>query len=158
MSPYTILGLESDADADAIKAAWRAVARDCHPDRAGGDAAALGRFRAAKEAYALLSDPLRRRFYDTFGKDAHALGLRDEADLQAALRARGGSGFAHRAAVPRSECPACHGTGWRPNKRACTLCAPEKSDRMAAPPKPFDWDPSERKTKAGRFRVRPKKR
>ncbi len=158
MSPYSILGIEADADPDAVKAAWRVIARDCHPDKAGSDPASLRRFQAAKKAYAVLSDPLRRRFYDAFGQDAHALGLKEDADLEAALRARSGGGFAHREAVPRSECPACQGTGWRPNKRACTLCAPEKSDRMAAPPQPFDWDPGERKTKVGRFRIRPKKR
>lgn len=61
---YGILGVPEDAGGDAIKRAYRALARACHPDHNPGDAAAGDRFKAIREAYEVLSDTLRRQQYD----------------------------------------------------------------------------------------------
>lgn len=60
---YAILGVARDADDATIKAAYRALAREHHPDRSRADGAEE-RFKAVSEAYAVLSDPNQRRAYD----------------------------------------------------------------------------------------------
>ena len=64
--PYTILGVSRDADAEAVKRAYRAAALRDHPDRNPGDPAAEERFKSASEAYATLRDPEARRRYDAY--------------------------------------------------------------------------------------------
>jgi molecular chaperone DnaJ len=66
-SPYEVLGVAKNADADAIKKAYRGLARKHHPDANPGDAAAEERFKEVQDAYDLLSDPDKRTQYDTFG-------------------------------------------------------------------------------------------
>ena len=61
---YAELGVPKDADAAAIKKAYRKLARDLHPDRNPGDAAAETRFKNVGEAYSVLSDPEERKQYD----------------------------------------------------------------------------------------------
>lgn len=61
---YRILGISEHAEADEIKRAYRALARACHPDHNPGDGAAAERFKTIREAYEVLSDPLRRQQYD----------------------------------------------------------------------------------------------
>jgi curved DNA-binding protein len=61
---YEILGVSKDATPQDIKKAFRAVARECHPDVAGHDAAKLDRFKRAKDAYDVLADPAARARYD----------------------------------------------------------------------------------------------
>lgn len=65
MSHYETLGLQRDASIADIKRAFRRLAREHHPDR-GGDS---GRMQVINEAYAVLSDPERRRHYDEHGTD-----------------------------------------------------------------------------------------
>jgi DnaJ-class molecular chaperone len=65
---YKILGVDRKADDKTIKSAYRRLARKHHPDVAKGTDAAA-RFREVNEAYEVLSDPEKRRRYDTLGPD-----------------------------------------------------------------------------------------
>lgn len=67
---YEVLGVGKDADDAAIKKAYRALAKKYHPDMNPGDAEAEKKFKEASEAYAVLSDPEKRRQYDQFGHAA----------------------------------------------------------------------------------------
>ncbi len=61
---YAALGVAKDAEAGAIKKAYRKLARELHPDKNPGDARAEARFKEVSEAYDILSDPKRRAEYD----------------------------------------------------------------------------------------------
>lgn len=61
---YAVLGVPKDADAAAIKKAYRKLARQLHPDQNPGDAAAEARFKDIGEAYSVLSDTAQRQQYD----------------------------------------------------------------------------------------------
>jgi molecular chaperone DnaJ len=61
---YAILGVPADADAAAIKKAYRKLARKLHPDQNPGNDAAEKRFKEIGEAYAVLSSPEERKQYD----------------------------------------------------------------------------------------------
>ena len=67
---YEVLGMGRDADRCGIKKAYRALAKKYHPDMNPGDADAEKKFKEASEAYAVLSDPDKRRQYDQFGHAA----------------------------------------------------------------------------------------
>ena len=71
---YEVLGVGRQASADELKRAFRKIAMESHPDRNPDDAAAAARFKEANEAYAVLSDPSRRRSYDLFGHSATDFG------------------------------------------------------------------------------------
>ncbi len=64
---YEVLGLERSASLQQIKSAYRKLAVRHHPDRNPGDSVAEEKFKEAAEAYAVLSDPEKRRRYDRFG-------------------------------------------------------------------------------------------
>lgn len=65
---YAILGVPKDASTQDIKASFRKIARECHPDTAGEDPLKLARFKQAREAYEVLSDPVQRARYDRRGE------------------------------------------------------------------------------------------
>src|SRR5688500_2538866 len=67
---YDLLGVTRGADDAAIKAAYRKLAKECHPDRHGGCTNQEARFKAISEAYECLKDPQKRAAYDRFGKAA----------------------------------------------------------------------------------------
>jgi DnaJ-class molecular chaperone len=64
---YKILNISRGASADEIKKAFRKLARKHHPDVNPGDKKAEARFKEINEAYEVLSDPDKRRKYDTLG-------------------------------------------------------------------------------------------
>jgi molecular chaperone DnaJ len=67
---YDLLGIQRGADDVAIKAAYRKLAKECHPDRHNGCRDQEARFKAINEAYDILKDPQKRAAYDRFGKAA----------------------------------------------------------------------------------------
>ncbi|MBR1691979.1 MAG: molecular chaperone DnaJ [Lachnospiraceae bacterium] len=67
---YEVLGVDKNADDAAIKKAYRSLAKKYHPDMNPGDAEAEKKFKEASEAYAILSDPEKKRQYDQFGHAA----------------------------------------------------------------------------------------
>jgi molecular chaperone DnaJ len=68
---YAILGVPADADAAAIKKAYRKLARRLHPDQKPGDKAAEKRFKEIGEAYAVLSNLDERKQYDAIRSMSH---------------------------------------------------------------------------------------
>ena len=72
---YEVLGIDRGAGDDEMKKSYRRLAMKYHPDRNPDDAQAEERFKEAKEAYEVLTDPQKRAAYDQFGHD----GLNAEA-------------------------------------------------------------------------------
>jgi molecular chaperone DnaJ len=66
---YEVLGVDRGADEAQIKKAFRGLARELHPDVNAHDPEAEEKFKEAASAYEVLSDPERRRVYDTYGAD-----------------------------------------------------------------------------------------
>ena len=67
MDYYEILGLSKGASDDEIKKAFKKKAMKFHPDRTGNDKSAETKFKEAKEAYDVLSDPQKKSMYDQYG-------------------------------------------------------------------------------------------
>lgn len=66
---YEVLGVGRDANKAEVKTAFRRLARELHPDVNDHDPEAEEKFKAAAEAYEVLSDPERRRAYDAYGHE-----------------------------------------------------------------------------------------
>src|SRR5918912_3920714 len=66
---YEVLGVPREASQEEIRNAYRRLAKDRHPDRAGGSSE---EFSLLQEAHAVLSDPSRRRMHDEALDLAHA--------------------------------------------------------------------------------------
>jgi molecular chaperone DnaJ len=64
---YSILGVSRSATQDEIKKAWRALAKQYHPDRNPGNKQAEEKLKKINQAYEVLSDPEKRANYDRFG-------------------------------------------------------------------------------------------
>jgi len=138
---YAVLGLQPTADSDAIRHAYRTLARSLHPD-VNPDADAARRFARVSHAHRVLSDPLSRRVYDQQRRspspeagqrlDSPAWraargvlrGNDVEVQLHISLRASA-SGVEGRVDVPRREvCAICIGSGAAPGGSSvrCPRC------------------------------------
>ena len=87
---YEILGVGRDASQDEIRSAYRALARQHHPD-VNADPASEQRFKEVSGAYEILSDPEKRQRYDTFGATGGPAGVavrRHPGHLRHVLRCR----------------------------------------------------------------------
>jgi curved DNA-binding protein len=94
---YQTLGVSRTASQAEIKKAFRKLARELHPDKNSGDKAAEKRFKDVNEANAVLSDPDKRKQYDTLGANWEAFSQAGAAggtrgDPFAAFRTAGGPG------------------------------------------------------------------
>jgi molecular chaperone DnaJ len=81
---YEVLGVSREASQDEIRKAFRKLARQYHPDLNGGDPEAERPFKEINLAYETLSDPVKRRQYDTYGGEGFTpdmFGLGDIGDL-----------------------------------------------------------------------------
>ncbi|HXW66145.1 MAG TPA: molecular chaperone DnaJ [Burkholderiaceae bacterium] len=87
---YDILGLAKNASDDEIKKSYRKLAMKFHPDRNPDDKGAEEKFKEAKEAYEMLSDPQKRAAYDRFG---HAGVDPNAAAAAGGFGGMGGGGF-----------------------------------------------------------------
>lgn len=107
---YETMGLDRGATPAEVRARWKKLAAELHPDRArkGDDAARLtGLFAALSAAYAVLGDPARRRDYDA------SLDLTTDP-----CRTCAGKGRRWRLPGPTAHaCLACGGSGRTPKKR-----------------------------------------
>ena len=104
---YAVLGVSKDADAAAIKKAYRTLAKKYHPDRNPDDAAAAEKFKEIGEAYAVLSDEAERKQYDAIRSMAGG-GARFQAG------GPGGSGGRERTGRPHAAGEGSPGGGLRP--------------------------------------------
>jgi len=66
---YQILGVGKDASQEEIKKAYRKLAMKYHPDHSSGSKENEDKFKEISEAYAVLSDPEKRKQYDTYGSE-----------------------------------------------------------------------------------------
>ena len=67
---YEVLGVGKSADEKELKAAYRKLAKQLHPDANLGDKSADGKFKELNEAYDVLKDPQKKAAYDRFGHQA----------------------------------------------------------------------------------------
>lgn len=81
MNPYEVLGIEANASPDDIDKAFRRLSLKYHPDH-GGDP---GQFKLLNEAYAILSDPERRKLFDETGDVSQRKGQRAAESIIAAM-------------------------------------------------------------------------
>lgn len=102
---YGVLGVDPDATPDEIKRAFRALARQYHPDtNAAPDAEA--RFKEINAAYEILSDPVKRQRYDAYGDAGAQPGFANFGDLGDIMESFFGAAFGRGRAQTRRGGPA----------------------------------------------------
>ncbi|MGC4090325.1 MAG: molecular chaperone DnaJ [Polyangiaceae bacterium] len=79
--PYEVLGVGRSASEAELKAAFRKLAAQHHPDKNPGDEGAAQRFKDLNQAYQILSDPQKRAAFDRFGESAFRPGGAPPADF-----------------------------------------------------------------------------
>lgn len=84
---YEVLGIAIDATGVEVKTAYRRAAQKHHPDRNDGDKASEEKFKEAKEAYEVLSDPGQRAQYDAHGHSDPRMGGRGGPSFEDVIRA-----------------------------------------------------------------------
>jgi molecular chaperone DnaJ len=84
---YEVLGVGKSADEKELKAAYRKLAKQLHPDANPGDKTAEAKFKEISEAYEVLKDPQKKAAYDRFGHQAF------EGGMGAGRGPGGGAGF-----------------------------------------------------------------
>src|SRR5207302_801209 len=92
---YGVLGVSRGASQKEISSAFRKLARKFHPDVNPGDKQAEERFKELTNAHEVLSDPEKRKFYDTYGENwqaAQASGVSPEDPRPGARRGTGPGG------------------------------------------------------------------
>jgi len=108
---YAILGVSRNADNAAVKRAFRALARQLHPDVNPGNSEAEQRFKEVNEAYAVLGDDEKRQMYDRLGgqwsnpQQTSSFDWATYFDEQGAEESRG-NGRRYRTTSRREEMPA----------------------------------------------------
>ncbi|SPD76259.1 putative chaperone protein DnaJ [uncultured Desulfobacterium sp.] len=105
---YKILGVSKSASQEEIKKAYRKMAMKYHPDQNKGDKAAEERFKEINEAYAVLSNPEKKKNYDMFGAEGFQNRYSQEDifkgfDFASILREFGFGGGAARGGSPFSQ-------------------------------------------------------
>ncbi len=144
---YEVLGVNRDADEEAIKKAYRRLAMKHHPDRNPDNPKAEELFKEAKEAYEILTDVNKRAAYYRYSRagvdpragmaGGGAAGFSDFADACGDIlnRARGGKGSGAIPGTKPRTCPTCEGRGqvrmqqgFFSIQQACPKChGPERS-------------------------------
>jgi curved DNA-binding protein len=114
---YSVLGVTREADAEALKRAYRKLAKDLHPDKNPGNAKVEARFKAVNRAYGILSDADKRALYNEFG-DA---GLRANFDAQRARAAQRKGPAAAKGPQEATPHAAPHATPGRPAPQVHTV-------------------------------------
>lgn len=71
---YGILGISKGASPEEIKAAYRKMSKEWHPDKHKGDKGAEDKFKEINEAYEVLSDSQKKQQYDQFGTTGNGAG------------------------------------------------------------------------------------
>ncbi|MDQ4149271.1 MAG: molecular chaperone DnaJ [Actinomycetota bacterium] len=97
---YEVLGVDRDATQEELKKAYRRLARQYHPDANPDDPQAESKFKQLGEAYAVLSDPQRRRQYDMFGTAGVSASGFDPFDIFTSFFGGDPFGFSRRRAGP----------------------------------------------------------
>lgn len=87
---YKVLGVAKDASADAIRKAYKKLAREYHPDSKPDDAAAAEKFKEIQEAYSVLGDPEKREQYNRFGAGFRNAGAGGRGPYQQTWSSSGG--------------------------------------------------------------------
>lgn len=94
---YSVLGVSKGSSNKEIKKAYKKLAMKYHPDKNPDDAASETKFKNAKEAYEVLTDPEKRQQYDDFGHDSFVNNGQDERRYnQGGFNDMFGAGFSQR--------------------------------------------------------------